>query len=136
MCQAPLGSVEKSFRYGINAVLIMTVVWVLMTVIFSVQLPLVAAFFGGGVAIAIGHFTGARGWRHQCIATFLAITGIVFANVIAMSCYAIVHMDGGLELLSFAFLWKDFWYALTDGGVATVFYVIGAVSSFGLIIRG
>lgn len=130
LCLAPLGSLSKAVKGALVGTLVMTVVWVAQTLVFSTQIPVVAGVYGALVAGFTTWFSGGRGLVYQLIATGVTIAGIGFSDSVAMSLSAMKGNGFDAGFLVPEVLWADMVERMLYDPATTCFCILGVMTSF------
>ena len=131
VCLSNLGSLSRGVKSAAVATLAMMVVWLLVTVLLRIQLPIVALVFGGAVAGCTSHFSGGRhGFRIQAIVSGFTLLGIITADSCSMICVALLD-DPGLHLsdISRWDVWNDLVFRAVHDPSTALFYSLGFLGS-------
>lgn len=88
VCSKDLGSKSEALKAAAWSTTAMICLWLIVAVVFNLQFPIVAATFGGVVAICTSRFSGGRGLFYQSVATVATIVGIIAADALAMIAFS------------------------------------------------
>ena len=133
LCGTRLGSCRRAFGAALLSTLMMSGLWMFLTVVVRLQFPLVACVFGVVVSYCVLRFSGGAGLVFQCIASAFTVCGIVLADSASMITLAVLDGKITLDRLSLEWLWADLCFRAVHDPYTILFSAFGFITGLFLL---
>ncbi|GAA5495195.1 hypothetical protein Rhal01_01370 [Rubritalea halochordaticola] len=129
MCQSSLGNLQKAVSNAAGATIVAGIIWVGLSVLTGIQLTILAALYGGAVAMCTSYFSGGRGIIYQTIATLFTFVGIVLFDSIASIGVMLRLGEIQMSQVTLEYLYSYTIHAALYDPFTGLFYVLGVMTS-------